>query len=111
MIEFIFLQVKQIKAGKEVKVDVMVMENLLCGRNITRMYDLKGAVFSRYVSDPNRPGAVLLDQNFVEDMGLSPLYVRGRTKQLLQRAIWNDTSFLTVRIFFRVLIPHIFLLN
>lgn len=108
MIEFLFLQVKQIKAGKEVKVDVMVMENLLYGRNITRMYDLKGAVFSRYVSDSNSPGAVLLDQNFVEDMGLSPLYIGGRTKQLLQRAIWNDTSFLTVRIFFRVLSHHLF---
>lgn len=76
----------------------MVMENLLFGRNISRKYDLKGAVFSRYVSTANDPDKVLLDENFIEDMRLSPIYVGRRTKHLLQRAIWNDTSFLTVSI-------------
>ncbi|CAO2169881.1 unnamed protein product [Urochloa humidicola] len=33
--------------------------------------------------------------NNVEDMGVSPIYIGGRTKHLLQRAIWNDTAFLT----------------
>ncbi|ONM60053.1 Putative 1-phosphatidylinositol-3-phosphate 5-kinase FAB1D [Zea mays] len=69
-------QVKQIKHGKKVKIYLMVMENLLFGHNISRIYDLK-------------------DQNYVEDMGFSPIYIGGRTKHLLQRAIWNDTSFLT----------------
>lgn len=77
----------------------MVMENLLFGHNVTRTYDLKGAVFSRYISDVNDTEKVLLDQNFVEDMRLSPIYVGGKTKQLLQRAIWNDTAFLNVSIF------------
>ena len=62
------LQVKQYKNGKEVKTDLMVMENLLFGRNITRKYDLKGSIFSRYVSDVNDPEKVFLDQNFIEDM-------------------------------------------
>lgn len=88
-------QVRQTRSGKEVKTDVMVMENLLFGRNFTRTYDLKGAVFSRYISDPNEPEKVLLDQNFVEDMRISPMYIAGRNKHLFQRAIWNDTSFLT----------------
>lgn len=88
-------QVRQNRSGKEIKVDLMVMENLLFGRNISRTYDLKGAVFSRYISDTNDSEKVLLDQNFVEDMCVSPIYVGGRTKHLLQRAIWNDTSFLT----------------
>lgn len=87
-------QVRLTKSGKEVKIDLMVMENLLFGRNVARTYDLKGAVFSRYISDVNDPEKVLLDQNFVEDMRLSPIYVGGKTKHLLQRAIWNDTSFL-----------------
>lgn len=88
-------QVRQTRGGKEVKIDVMVMENLLFGRNFTRIYDLKGAVFSRYISDPDEPEKVLLDQNFVEDMRISPMYIAGRNKHLFQRAIWNDTSFLT----------------
>ncbi|KAG2580949.1 hypothetical protein PVAP13_6KG005200 [Panicum virgatum] len=88
-------QVKQIKHGKEVKIDLMVMENLLFGHNISRIYDLKGATFSRRVTDSNDRDTVYLDQNYVEDMGVSPIYIGGRTKHLLQRAIWNDTSFLT----------------
>nr|CAD1838763.1 unnamed protein product [Ananas comosus var. bracteatus] len=81
--------------GKEIRIDLMVMENLLFGRNVSRTYDLKGAVFSRHVSDSKGTGKVLLDQNFVEDMRLSPIYVGGKNKHLLQRAIWNDTAFLT----------------
>ncbi|OEL17884.1 putative 1-phosphatidylinositol-3-phosphate 5-kinase FAB1D [Dichanthelium oligosanthes] len=88
-------QVKQIRNGKEVKIDLMVMENLLFGHNISRVYDLKGATFSRHVADSNDHDTVYLDQNYVEDMGVSPIYIGGRTKHLLQRAIWNDTSFLT----------------
>ena len=76
--------------------DLMVMENLLYGREIARVYDLKGSTFSRYVADASEPTSVLLDQNFVEDMGFSPFYLAGKSKRHLQRAIWNDTSFLTV---------------
>ncbi|KAG0489736.1 hypothetical protein HPP92_006599 [Vanilla planifolia] len=88
-------QVRQFKNGKEVNTDVMVMENLLFGRNASRKYDLKGAVYSRYISDANDLDQVLLDENFVEDMRWSPVFVDGRTKHILQRAIWNDTAFLT----------------
>ncbi|KAM0882010.1 hypothetical protein ACQ4PT_032622 [Festuca glaucescens] len=88
-------QVKKMKHGKEIKMDLMVMENLMFGHDISRIYDLKGSTFSRYVTNSNDPDTVYLDQNFVEDMGVSPIYIGGRTKHLLQRAIWNDTSFLT----------------
>lgn len=74
----------------------MVMENLLFGRNIIRRYDLKGALFSRYVLDSKNPENVLLDQNFIEDMRAMPIYIEGKTKNLLERAIWNDTAFLSV---------------
>jgi 1-phosphatidylinositol-3-phosphate 5-kinase len=74
----------------------MVMENLLFGRNILRRYDLKGALFSRHVADSKNPECVLLDQNFIEDMRTMPIYIEGKTKNLMERAIWNDTSFLCV---------------
>uniref|UniRef100_A0A0E0LZ56 PIPK domain-containing protein n=1 Tax=Oryza punctata TaxID=4537 RepID=A0A0E0LZ56_ORYPU len=88
-------QVKEIRNGKETRTNFMVMENLLFGRNIIRRYDLKGALFSRYVLDSKNPENVLLDQNFIEDMRSVPIYIEGKTKNLLERAIWNDTAFLS----------------
>ncbi|KAF9597043.1 hypothetical protein IFM89_015198 [Coptis chinensis] len=87
--------IRQPKSGKDLKYELMVMENLLFGKNITHLYDLKGSEYARYTSNANGIGEVLLDGNFVEDMNVSPLYVSGKTKHALERALWNDTSFLT----------------
>ncbi|XP_044475792.1 putative 1-phosphatidylinositol-3-phosphate 5-kinase FAB1D isoform X2 [Mangifera indica] len=87
--------VRQTKSGKEMRHDLMVMENLMFGRKITRQYDLKGALHARYNSVVDGSGNVLLDQNFVKDMNSSPLYVSNNLKRILQRAVWNDTTFLT----------------
>ncbi|KAL5560023.1 hypothetical protein UlMin_036234 [Ulmus minor] len=81
------------KNGKETRHDLMVMENLTFGRNITHQYDLKGALHARFNSSANGSGDVLLDQNFVNDMNSSPLYVSNESKRILQRAVWNDTTF------------------
>ncbi|CAO1942464.1 unnamed protein product [Urochloa humidicola] len=89
-------QVKETRNGKETRTNFMVMENLLFGHNIIRKYDLKGALFSRYVTDTKNPEKVLLDQNFIEDMRTMPIYVEGKTKHLMERAIWNDTAFLSL---------------
>ncbi|PHU19672.1 putative 1-phosphatidylinositol-3-phosphate 5-kinase FAB1D [Capsicum chinense] len=86
--------VRPTKNGKEMRHDLMVMENLSFGRNITRQYDLKGALHARFNSAGNSAGDVLLDQNFVNDMNISPLYVGMRSKRNLQRAVWNDCGFL-----------------
>lgn len=86
--------VRQPKTGKESRHDLMVMENLTFGRNIIRQYDLKGALHARFTSAADGSGEVLLDQNFVNDMNSSPLYVSNTAKRLLQRAVWNDTTFL-----------------
>ncbi|GLU16427.1 hypothetical protein SLE2022_328620 [Rubroshorea leprosula] len=86
--------IRQTKSGKELKHDLMVMENLTFGRNISRQYDLKGALHARFNSAADGSRDVLLDQNFVNDMNSSPLYVSNRAKRLLQRAVFNDTTFL-----------------
>lgn len=85
---------KNAKGGKEVRMDLMVMENLLFGRNITRLYDLKGSSRSRYNADSSGSNKVLLDQNLLEAMPTSPIFVGNKAKRLLERAVWNDTSFL-----------------
>ncbi|XP_050234227.1 1-phosphatidylinositol-3-phosphate 5-kinase FAB1B [Mercurialis annua] len=85
---------KHLKGGKESKMDVLVMENLLYGRNVTRLYDLKGSSRSRYNPDSSGSNKVLLDQNLIEAMPTSPIFVGNKAKRLLERAVWNDTSFL-----------------
>ncbi len=76
--------------------DVLVMENLLYRRNVTRLYDLKGCSRSRYNPDTSGNNKVLLDQNLIEAMPTSPIFVGNQAKRLLERAVWNDTSFLAV---------------
>ncbi|XP_051135010.1 1-phosphatidylinositol-3-phosphate 5-kinase FAB1B-like isoform X2 [Andrographis paniculata] len=85
---------KHLKGGKETKMDVLVMENLLFGRNLTRLYDLKGSSRSRYNADASGSNKVLLDQNLIEAMPTSPIFVGNKAKRLLERAVWNDTAFL-----------------
>ncbi|KAM7471908.1 hypothetical protein LguiA_010091 [Lonicera macranthoides] len=85
---------KHFKGGKESKMDVLVMENLLFGRNVTRLYDLKGSSRSRYNPDSSGSNKVLLDQNLIEAMPTSPIFVGNKAKRLLERAVWNDTAFL-----------------
>ncbi|GMH04130.1 hypothetical protein Nepgr_005969 [Nepenthes gracilis] len=85
---------KHLKGGKESKMDVLVMENLLFRRNVTRLYDLKGSCRSRYNPDSSGGNKVLLDQNLIETMPTSPIFVGNKAKRLLERAVWNDTSFL-----------------
>ncbi|GAB4849986.1 hypothetical protein Ancab_029285 [Ancistrocladus abbreviatus] len=85
---------KHLKGGKESKMDVLVMENLLFGRKITRLYDLKGSSWSRYNPDASGSNKVLLDQNLIEAMPTSPIFVGNKAKRLLERAVWNDTAFL-----------------
>ncbi|XP_007012516.2 PREDICTED: 1-phosphatidylinositol-3-phosphate 5-kinase FAB1A [Theobroma cacao] len=87
---------KYLKGGKESKMDVLVIENLLFRRNVTRLYDLKGSSRSRYNPDTSGSNKVLLDQNLIEAMPTSPIFVGSKAKRLLERAVWNDTSFLAL---------------
>ncbi|KAH0875631.1 hypothetical protein HID58_072993, partial [Brassica napus] len=86
-----FKYMKESLSGKETKMDLMVMENLFYNRRISRIYDLKGSARSRY--NPNTSG-VLLDMNLLEALRTEPIFLGSKAKRSLERAIWNDTSFL-----------------
>eukprot|EP00850_Spirogloea_muscicola_P003685 SM000015S01185 [mRNA] locus=s15:293391:303876:+ [translate_table: standard] len=86
--------VRSAKGGKEARMDVVVMENLLYSRRISRLYDLKGSTRSRYNAHPTGKNKVLLDENLLEAMPTSPIFVGSKAKRLLERAVWNDTAFL-----------------
>ncbi|XP_057548776.1 1-phosphatidylinositol-3-phosphate 5-kinase FAB1B-like isoform X2 [Amaranthus tricolor] len=85
---------KNLKGGKESKMDILVMENLFFRRSVATVYDLKGSSRSRYNSNSNGNNKVLLDQNLIETMPTSPIFVSKKAKRSLERAVWNDTSFL-----------------
>ncbi|CAL9778932.1 unnamed protein product [Musa acuminata subsp. burmannicoides] len=86
--------VKNLKGGKESRMDVLVMENLLFGRSVKWLYDLKGSSRSRYNADISGNNKVLLDQNLIEAMRTSPIFVGNKAKRHLERAVWNDAAFL-----------------
>lgn len=79
---------------RAVKQDVLVMENLFYKHTIPRIFDLKGSLRSRYVTSTGKEGDVLLDENLVEFMCSSPLYLRDHCKYVLRHSIQNDTTFL-----------------
>lgn len=76
--------------------DLMVMENIFFKQNISRVYDLKGSLRSRYNSDTSGENKVLLDENLLEALKRKPIFLGSDAKRQLERAIWNDTSFLAV---------------
>ncbi|KAJ0987212.1 hypothetical protein J5N97_005568 [Dioscorea zingiberensis] len=85
---------KNLKGGREMKMDLMVMENLFFRRNISRVYDLKGSLRARYNPDPTGENKVMLDLNLLETLRTKPIFLGSRAKRCLERAVWNDTSFL-----------------
>lgn len=91
------MTVKHLKGGKEVKMDLMVMENLFYGRNVSRVYDLKGSLRARYNPDSSGTNKVLMDLNLLETLRTKPIFLSSKAKRKLERAIWNDTSFLAVK--------------
>lgn len=90
--------------------DLMVMENLFYKRSISRVYDLKGSSRSRYIPDTSGTDKVLLDMNLLETLRTKPIFLGSKAKRSLERAIWNDTSFLAVSIFFPFNIPWLLLI-
>lgn len=108
------MALKHPKGGKETKMDLMIMENLFFKRKISKVYDLKGSARSRYVSDTNGLNKVLLDMNLLETLRTKPMFLGSKAKRSLERAVWNDTSFLAVRLYYKkietLLICSVFLL-
>ncbi|KAG5437249.1 hypothetical protein PCANB_001042 [Pneumocystis canis] len=80
--------------GKVTKMDVLVTENLFYGRKTSRIFDLKGSMRNRHVQSTGKENEVLLDENLVEFIYNSPLFIREHYKKILRASLWNDTLFL-----------------
>jgi len=78
------------------KQDLLVMENLFYNRNVTRKFDLKGSERNRFISaaEAEMTDCVLLDENFMKIISENPLYIRGHSQSVLNKALNSDTEFL-----------------
>ncbi|KAK9366461.1 hypothetical protein V1509DRAFT_568789 [Lipomyces kononenkoae] len=91
---FYQVQVRNPITNKSMKMDVIVMENLFYDRKLSRIFDLKGSMRNRHVEQTGKANEVLLDENMVEYIFESPLFVREYSKKILRASLWNDTLFL-----------------
>ncbi|KAI9091886.1 hypothetical protein DFS34DRAFT_634485 [Phlyctochytrium arcticum] len=92
---FYRISYKNPTTGKSMRFDCFVMENLFYERKIARIFDLKGSMRNRHVQSTGRQNEVLLDENLVEFIYESPLFIREHSKKLLRASLWNDTLFLS----------------
>lgn len=62
--------------GREVQMDILVMENIFYNRDLFPIYDLKGSERARLArDDPSDPARVLLDQNLMQSNLNDPILV------------------------------------
>lgn len=94
MLGFFQVIIKNPATGTEIKLDLLVMENLFYDRSPTRIFDLKGSMRNRKIQSTGEQNEVLLDENMVEYIYESPLFAREHSKKLLRASVWNDTLFL-----------------
>ncbi|KAG7383609.1 hypothetical protein PHYPSEUDO_003535 [Phytophthora pseudosyringae] len=87
---------QSVDSDQNVRMCVIVMENLMYGREVDFSFDLKGKMEGRYKEDHyGESRSVLWDRNFVELAGGIPLPLQESALSLLLSAIMNDTTFLS----------------
>ncbi|KAL2167326.1 hypothetical protein VTG60DRAFT_1427 [Thermothelomyces hinnuleus] len=94
MFGFFRVFIKNPLTNTEIKLDLLVMENLFYDRFPSRTFDLKGSMRNRKIQSTGEQNEVLLDENMVEYIYESPLFSREHSKRLLRASVFNDTLFL-----------------
>ncbi|RUP44557.1 hypothetical protein BC936DRAFT_149297, partial [Jimgerdemannia flammicorona] len=89
---FYRISCKNPATNRSMRMDVLVMENLFYQRSVTKIFDLKGSMRNRRAT--GLQNEVLLDENMVELMYKSPIFIRPHSKELLRGSLHNDTLFL-----------------
>ncbi|KAF6065019.1 Phosphatidylinositol-4-phosphate 5-Kinase family protein [Candida albicans] len=92
---FYQVQIKNTTTGKIFRMDFLIMENLFYNHKTTRIFDLKGSMRNRHVQQTGKENEVLLDENMIEYIYESPVFVGQQSKKLLRGCLFNDTSFLS----------------
>lgn len=88
------VNIRNPNTGVDFSYYLLVMENLFYERTPDRRFDLKGSMRNRKIESTGQADEVLLDENLVETIFESPLFVRETSRKLLQASIFNDTLWL-----------------
>ncbi|KAJ2903085.1 hypothetical protein MKZ38_010423 [Zalerion maritima] len=94
MLGFFQISIKNPMTGTDLKLDLLLMENLFYDRSLSRIFDLKGSMRNRKIEATGEQNEVLLDENMVEYIYESPLFAREHSKKIIRASVWNDTLFL-----------------
>ena len=81
--------------NQTMKEDVLVIENLFYTHKCSKVFDLKGSLRNRYMQSNNKDSEVFLDENLLEYIGETPIFLRPHAKSVLACAIENDSAFLS----------------
>src|SRR3569833_3027836 len=87
MLGFFQVIIKNPVTGADIKLDLLVMENLFYDRSDTRKFDLKGSMRNRKIQSTGEQNEVLLDENMVEFIYESPLFAREHSKKVLRASV------------------------
>lgn len=87
MLGFFQIIIKNPVTNTEIKLDLLIMENLFYDRSPTRIFDLKGSMRNRKIHATGEQNEVLLDENMVEYIYESPLFAREHSKKLLRASV------------------------
>ncbi|PSK54312.1 1-phosphatidylinositol 3-phosphate 5-kinase fab1 [Elsinoe australis] len=88
------VMIKNPATGVEFSSYLLVMENLFYDHKPNRRFDLKGSMRNRKIESTGQPDEVLLDENLVETIFETPLFVREHARKLVKASVWNDTMWL-----------------
>jgi 1-phosphatidylinositol-3-phosphate 5-kinase len=97
VIGFFQVFIKNPATNTDIKLNLLVMENLFYDRLPSHIFDLKGSMRNRKIQSTGQKAEVLLDENMLEFISDSPIFVREHCKKLLQLSLWNDTLFLAAQ--------------
>ncbi|KAB8336681.1 hypothetical protein FH972_020992 [Carpinus fangiana] len=93
MLGFYQVVIKNPLTGIEFSYFLQVMENVFYENPSNRLFDLKGSMRNRRVESTGEKDEVLLDENMLDYISHSPIYVRNHSNALLASSITNDTLF------------------
>ncbi|KAJ3508125.1 hypothetical protein NLJ89_g5924 [Agrocybe chaxingu] len=95
MIGFYTIEVRNLETGNvQSKADLLVMENLFFGQNISKTFDLKGIQGRKVKSQGNGTTKTLFDGEWIEGQQRTLTLVHPYSKVILRDAIKTDAEFL-----------------
>ncbi|KAG8696818.1 hypothetical protein FRC08_006919 [Ceratobasidium sp. 394] len=95
MLGFYTIEIKNLETGAtQTRADVLVMENLMFGRNIAQTFDLKGIKGRRVKPGGKGKSSTQFDGEWIEGASRALLLVKPHSKLILQEAVKYDAEFL-----------------